>query len=46
MMLVYLSKLPEVKGKILEEVRRYVKSDEDWTPENLKQMVYLDACIK
>ena len=46
MMVVYLEKLPAVREKILEELAGIVKGDEDWTPENLKKLVYLDACIK
>ena len=42
MMIYIISTHPEVERKLREEVAKYIKSDEDITSANLKNLVYID----
>lgn len=46
MVILSLSRSPEVKAKLDEEVEKYIQKDGDITTENMNKMVYLKAVIK
>lgn len=45
MVIYYLIMYPSVRAKLLEEIEKHIKSDEDIVYEKVKEMVYLDCVI-
>ena len=46
MVTYYLTQNPECLKKLLEEVNKFIKSDEDLNNDNFKEMHYLEGVIK
>lgn len=45
MILYFMAIYPDVRNRLMNEIDKYVKSDEDVVHENVKQMVYLDCVL-
>lgn len=45
MVIYYIIMHPEVQNKLLKEIDKYIKSDEDIVSEKIKEMIYLDCVI-
>ena len=46
MLVVFTDKLPSVQQRILEELHTHIHTDQDWTPSNIKKLIFLEACLK
>lgn len=42
MMVYYLCDYPEIEARLRRDIDSVIKSDEDYTHENLKKLVYID----
>ena len=46
MTIIYLHQHPAAKEKLENEIKQFIKSDEDYNDDNLKNLEYLTACLK
>lgn len=45
MTIIYLTQHPAVKSKLEAEVAQFIRSDEDYSDENLQKLQYMTACL-